>query len=304
MITDGERIRVLLAGAKHQVLLCAPFIKARVLQTILSVVPELVPVQVVTRWKAAEVAAGISDLDTLLVTSERPKTKLTLLDDLHAKIYLADDQCLVGSANLTASALGWSERSNVELLVPAQPTDPDVARLLGRLESAVPATALIRSAIESKIATSQLSALDEAREMIDDGSNRGLSWLPRCAAPDKLYEMYRNPATTVVVESTKSDGKADLQDLQIQCGLSSTVFRKAVQNTLLLMPAFCRIIEEVPQGLTDARGVMRVKEFRPDLERHDVERQWRIVRDWISVFFADRFEIAPESFVTRLKPHY
>ena len=68
------------------------------------------------------------------------------------------------------------------------------------------------------------------------------------------------------------------------------------------MPAFGRIIEEVPQGLPDARGVMRVKESRPDLERQDVERQWRIVRDWIRVFFADRFEVAPESFVTRMKP--
>lgn len=304
MITDGERIKVLLTGAKHRVLLCAPFVKARVLRTILSVVPESVPVQVITRWRAAEVAAGISDLDTLMIADERPNTKLTLLDDLHAKLYLADDQCLVGSANLTASALGWSERSNIELLVSAQLSHPDVAYLLERLESAVPATAAIRSEIEATIATLHSTVLDEAREMVDDGRNRGLAWFPRCAAPDKLYEMYRNPETAVVVNSTKSDGFADLRDLHIQRGLSPTDFEAAVQNTLLLIPAFGRIIEEVPQGLPDARGIMHVKESRPDLERQDVERQWRIVRDWISVFFADRFEVAPESFVTRLKPRY
>lgn len=302
MITDGERIKSLLAGAKQRVLLCAPFVKARVLQTILSVVPEAVPVQVVTRWKAAEVAAGISDLDALLIADERPNTKLALLDDLHAKLYLADDQCLVGSANLTASALGWSERSNIELLVPAQPSHPDVAYLLERLESAVPATAAIRSEIEATIASLQSSVLDEAEGMVDDGRNHGLPWLPRCAAPNRLYEMYRNPETTVVVDSTKSEGLADLRDLQIKRGLSPTDFEEAVQNTLLLIPAFCRIIEEVPQGLPDTRGIWHVQESRPGLERQDVERQWRIVRDWISVFFADRFEVAPESFVIRLKP--
>ena len=30
--------------------------------------------------------------------------------------------------------------------------------------------------------------------------------------------------------------------------------------------------------------------------------QWRIIRDWIAVFFEDQFEVAPESFVTRLRP--
>ena len=46
-----------------------------------------------------------------------------------------------------------------------------------------------------------------------------------------------------------------------------------------------------------------MKESRPELESQDAERQWRIVRDWITVFFADKFEVAPESFITRLKPH-
>ena len=304
MIEDGERIKVLLSRAKHRVILCAPFIKARVLQTILSVVPEIVPVQVVTRWRAAEVAAGVSDLDTLLIADQRPNAKLLLLDDLHAKLYLADDQCLVGSANLTASALGWSKRSNIEILVPVEPTDPDVAHLLGRWQSAVPATTAIRSEIEAEMTTLQVSMLDEAQEIVDGGRDRSLFWLPRCAAPDKLYEMYRDPNTTAVVESTKADGLADLRDLQIQSRESSTDFEAAVQSSLLRMPAFSNIIDEVPQGLTDARGVLRVRESRPDLESQDVERQWRIVRDWISVFFADRFEVAPESFITRLKPHY
>lgn len=95
MISDGERLKSLLEHAEERVLLCAPFIKAKVLQAILSVVSASVPVRIVTRWRASEIAAGVSDLEVFEVSNMRPNTELALLDDVHAKLYLADDKCLV-----------------------------------------------------------------------------------------------------------------------------------------------------------------------------------------------------------------
>ena len=302
MIADGERLKFLLGQAEQRVLLCAPFIKEGVLRTVLSIVSESVPVRIVTRWRPVEVALGISDLEVLDLAHERPNTELRLLDDLHAKLYLADEQCLVGSANLTASALGWSERSNVELLVPAKPYDTDVAFLLKRLEAADLATAEIRWKIEELATAYKVTKLEEGLAMTDKAETRGLAWLPRCAAPDKLYEIYVNPETNVVVAGTKEDGLADLRDLQIGPGLSEMDFNASVQSTLHLMSAVARIIDDVPQGLTDAGGITRIEEARPDLIGPDAEKQWRIVRDWIAVFFRDQFEVAPASFITRLKP--
>ena len=301
MIADGERLKDLLEEAKHRVVLCAPFIKATVLQTILSVVPDTVPVKIVTRWRAAEVAVGISDLEVLQIATERPNTELRLLDDLHAKLYLADDKCLVGSANLTASALGWSKHSNIELLISAKSTDSDIAFLLKQLDAAELATIAIRSKIEAMIANLEVKRLEEGEDMTDESSVRRLAWLPRCAAPDKLYEVYQDLETTVVVEGTKEDGLADLRDLQIRPGLSAMDFEDSIRDTLLLMPAFARIIDDVPQGLTDAEGTARVEEARPDLEGQDAKEQWRIVQEWIVSFFGDMFEVAPASFVTRLR---
>ena len=137
MMVDGERLKALLAGAKQRVLLCAPFIKAKVLRTLLGVVAKGVDVRIVTRWRAEEVATGVSDLEVFEVAGERLRTELLLLDDLHAKLYVADDKCLLGSANLTASALGWAEPGNIELLVPVSATDTDVSVLLKRLEAAL-----------------------------------------------------------------------------------------------------------------------------------------------------------------------
>ena len=58
----------------------------------------------------------------------------------------------------------------------------------------------------------------------------------------------------------------------------------------------------IPQGLTDSGGIALVGELRPDLPKADAAVQWRIVRDWIAEFFEDQFEVAPESFITRLRP--
>ena len=57
----------------------------------------------------------------------------------------------------------------------------------------------------------------------------------------------------------------------------------------------------MPQGLSDTDGIERIKEVRPDLSEQDVRTQWRIVREWIGIFFEDQFEVAPESFILRLR---
>ena len=301
MIADGERLKSLLKKARSRVFLCAPFIKADVLKTILPIVPTNIPVQIYTRWRATEVAAGVSDLEVLEIANERPHTELRLLNNLHAKLYLVDDQCLVGSANLTASALGWSEHSNVELLIPAKPTDPDIDYFLRRLEAAEIATVETRSQIEALANTLKMTRLEEGEDMPDDNSGRQFAWLPRCAAPDKLYEIYANPKTTTVVTGTREDGLADITDLQIQPGLSEKDFKIRVRDTLLQIPTLAGIIDTVPQGLSDTDGIERIKEARPDLSEQDVRAQWRIVREWIGIFFEDQFEVAPESFVLRLR---
>ena len=301
MISDGERLKVLLARANRRVVLCSPFIKAKVLEAVLSVIADAVHVRIVTRWRTSEIALGVSDLDVFEIANSRTKTELALLNDLHAKIYVSDDDCLVGSANLTASALGWSEPSNVELLVPARIADPDVRFLLQRLDLAEAATFAQRSEMAAAAAAFDVKTVDEGREIAAWCTAPALSWLPRCAAPDRLYEIYLNPETDLVAKGTQEDGLADLRDMKIHGGLSLDSFGESVRGTLRSMPGVERILDEIPRGVTDAHGVELVEATRPDLVGSDAREQWRIVRDWIGVFFGEEFEVAPESFVTRLK---
>ena len=302
MVVDGERLKTLLENATTNVVLCAPFIKSKVLRTVLGVVSSDVHVLIITRWKPIEIAAGVSDLEVYDVAKDRPNTELRLLQDLHAKIYTADDQCLIGSANLTASALGWSEVHNIELMIQTITSDSEVVLLMKQLEKAEPVSLETRTAMESAVENVELVKFDEAVDMTDDEHSRQISWLPRCAAPEKLYEIYIDPGTKIVAEGTKEDAEADLQDLYVSKGLKHDGFTVSVQDNLMHMPAFAHIIKMIPTGITDELGRDLIAKTRPDLDENDVHQQWRIVRDWIRVFFSDRFEVAPESYVTRLKP--
>ncbi len=148
----GSRIENLLGKAKSEVYLCSPFIKEKVLRRLFKKIPKSVPVVVVTRWRPDEVALGVSDLEVFDLAKKRPKTELRLLDELHAKLYIADDSCLVGSANLTDTALGWRTRANLEILIPARHTDKPVKALLTRLEQAQIATPERREDVEKRTA--------------------------------------------------------------------------------------------------------------------------------------------------------
>ena len=299
MMVEGERLKALLAAARSRVVLCAPFMQARVVETLLSVVADDVMVRMVTRWRAVEVAAGVSDLGVFEVANRRARTELFLLNDLHAKIFVADDHCLVGSANLTGSALGWSEFSNVELLVSVPIENEDVTVLLQQLEEAEPATFARLSEVEREAAALAVGSWIDGSPVT--GEDRSRVWLPKCAAPDRLFDIYNDPDTVRVAEETRQDGLADLRDLGIRPGLSQERFVEAVSGALRRVPSISRILEEVPGVVRDSRGVELVAGGGTGVNRDDAALQWRIVRDWIRVFFADEFEVAPESFVTRLK---
>lgn len=301
MLVEGERLKQLVGSATVEVLLCAPFIKAHALRIILGATPQRVLVKVYTRWRADEIAAGVSDLEAYDLIADRAAARLFLLDDLHAKLYVADGRCLIGSANLTGAALGWSSNPNVELLVEASPSEQHVAGLLGRLASAKEATREERDKVAAdaaRIETPNLKENPAAEEVLASAS---YPWLPRCALPSSLFTVYRNPTTTMVVAGTREDAIGDLADLDPPDDLDEAAFKKVIEQTLEQFPGFQTVLSRVPGKLSDADAIQVIKTLRPHYANSDLAKQWQIVRDWIQFFFSERFEVAPESFVVRLK---
>lgn len=116
-MTHGDQLRALCEAARGEIVLAAPFIKAATLSKLITAIQPGVKLRCITRWRPEEIAAGVSDLEVWPLLRDREHCTLLLRPDLHAKYYRIDDSCLVGSANLTATALGWAREPNLELLV-------------------------------------------------------------------------------------------------------------------------------------------------------------------------------------------
>lgn len=299
MRRDGDRLLAHVAGAGRRVLLCAPFVKVGVLGSLLRAIPEHVTVEVATRWLPAEVAVGVSDLEVFDCLAARPGATLTLLDRLHAKLYLADDRVLAGSANLTAPALGWSSAPNLELLTELARTDPAVEGCLAQLAEARVATAEERDRVRGLAAAIAAPRLDFAADVEFPGPP--VLWLPRTAAPARLFQAYVERTRERVASSVLEAALDDLAALAIPGGLTEPAFRAAVAEAFRAMPAVERILRAAADDLRDAEGVEIIRGLSAD-GGIPPEARWRIVQDWLTYFMGDRYEIAPQSFVVRLRP--
>ena len=168
------------ASPNRTVLIVAPFMRSGALTRLLDSIPDGTDIQVVTRWRPADLLSGASDLGVYDLAESRA-APLYLRHELHAKLFAADDMCLIGSANVTDTGLGWRSPANLELLVPiARTADHIVEFEAALLAGALRATAEHRDRLEELIEKLRgLPVLIPGRE--DDGSTMGLlppSWVP------------------------------------------------------------------------------------------------------------------------------
>lgn len=299
MRRDGDRLVELLSAATQSVLICAPFIKASVLTRLLQTIPSSVSVRVVTRWLPAEIAIGVSDLEVFDVVVARAGSRLDLLDRLHAKIYVADNVALVGSANLTGAALGWSNKPNLELLTTLLVTDEAIRQFLDQLAEARPATIEERERIRNLAAELDVPELNLGSDA--ETTVSAVLWLPRLAAPARLFQAYMPQTRDRLAASVLEAALSDIDALGIPTGLPEAAFRQAVADAFERMPAVQRLLAAAADDLSDAYGADIIRKM-PVARDLAAEQQWLIVREWMTSFLGDRYEIAPASFVVRLKP--
>ena len=114
---SGDMLESIL-GEAQDVVIAAPYIKANALSRVLANVGVDVSLVCVTRWQMQDIALGASDVECRTLVKELGGV-FKLHPTLHAKYYRADEKILVGSANLTYSALGWSAEPNLEILCTA-----------------------------------------------------------------------------------------------------------------------------------------------------------------------------------------
>ena len=101
------------ARSATTVVLAAPYLKAAPLMNILRSTKG--SIRTFSRWSLQDMVSRVTDLDCRSLVIEKGG-RFLLHPRLHAKYYRFDDVVYVGSANFTASGLGYRPDSNLEIL--------------------------------------------------------------------------------------------------------------------------------------------------------------------------------------------
>ncbi|GAA2991538.1 phospholipase D family protein [Kitasatospora albolonga] len=276
-----RQIEQLLATATERVVLVAPFIKKEVFQAVLDAVPaDVDEITCVTRWSVPEVAAGVSDPEIAELAQNDGRATIRLCHNLHAKLYVADGRCLVGSANLTGKATGRVPAPNIEILVEADTAHPEVQRVLAALEAnTVPGTVELAEQIREQ-ASLMRDDEDSPVVVVPGHGEQPARWLPETRNPDRLYRVYngrhRHVGSDVLIGVLR-----DLAHLDIGPGLNEQAFGAEVLARLRAMPELHALTAAGRMSLADAQEELLAE---GDLSAEQAKRAVETIAAWLHYF--------------------
>ena len=280
---SGRELLSLFEGA-DQAILIAPFATRPGLTPVLNVLSPDAELMLFTRWRANEVATGVSDPGVFDQVVERGG-RILLHHLLHAKAYIRPGYgALVGSANLTGFALGWDQAGGVELLVEVSDEHPALQSLVQLLKAtSAEATADVRDQV-----IKQAAAFAVERPLADaltEPAPRLNAWLPSYTQPSVLWRVYSGQRGDTVAKLARPD----LIALDPPSGLAVPQFNAYVASALLQgLPG--QMAYEL-SNQTTYQAIQRMKELAAEagLQLDDPERSWQTLSAWLAYFLPERY---------------
>ena len=297
MKTPGDEVTSLFSVAQDSALIVAPFMRSEALSRLLNSIPVATKTTVVTRWRPTDLLAGASDLGVYELATSR-SASLFLRHDLHAKFFAADDMCLIGSANVTHTALGWRTPANLELLTPVARTADHIVEFEEALfAGAVRATAVQRDRLEELLERFHgLPAM-----MVETENNEmtmGLlppTWVPRVRNPDELYSVYRGNSD--VSRFALRLMQEELTQIGIVPGMDEEEFRAWVAATITQTPLVERVIQHIDKEgeVTEAVLSDLLSEIGADAKEYRAREVLEVLERWLTYFLPTQYETARDS---------
>ena len=273
----GEKLHILCSNAKH-LFLAAPYIKVDALREILANVRSGSSVICVTRWNPQDITHGASDTECRTVVSERGGS-FRLHPSLHAKYYRGDDSVLVGSANLTKSALGWSHNPNLEIL--CRPTDGFDWRVF---ENTLlnDTKEISDEEFRQWESISRLTVPPDNAMMHQVGLDQ---WRPATRDPLNLERAYAGEDHEIASFDEQQAARQDIDSLSVPPGLSRHDFRSWSITCLLAAPFTTTVLQlharkaPRPAHVLAEKFGMNITKARRDMET---------VENWITYFLPEK----------------
>ncbi len=218
--------------------------------------------------------------------------------DLHAKFFAADNMCLIGSANVTFTALGWRTPANLELLTPvARTADHIVEFEEALLSGSVLATAEQRDRLEELL--ERLWGLpDVIPSEIDDETTMGLlppDWVPRTRNPEELYSVYCGNCD--VSRSALQTMQEELKQIGTVPGMNDEEFQAWVAATINQTPLVSRVIQCINKDGQVTENTLNdlLAEIGVDDDECRPRDVLEILELWLTHFLPTQYETVQDS---------
>lgn len=300
----GFLLEELCRKAQHEIVIAAPFIKVSALERLLTNVSPNAEIKCITRWRIEEILNGVSDIEIWETLRVLPRAILLLRTDLHAKYYRGDSECLIGSANVTKTALGWAIQPNLELLIPS----PSHAHQLREFENHLIDGCIqvddslfnyIKKAVQ--LAKDQQPPISKWEEIDYDIANNSqeleeiippTKWFPLLRSPDTLFWAYKGDIDKLTT-AQKDTALVDLKSLPIPPNLSLEAFIPSV-GVLLLQKPIIRLVDNfvsTPQRFGAVRDYINTLSCagNPNFDASDA---WQTLMRWLLYFLPTRYKLA------------
>ena len=253
--------------------------KADALGEILAGVSPAASLICVTRWKLQDLILGASDVECRTMIDEFGGS-FRLHPSLHAKYYRADDVVLIGSANLTSPAMGFSPFSNVEILCRAA-DDFDAGefqqKLLGEAR---------------EVSDEEFARWDAAIKINAQGDSPAArqphhldSWRPATRVPEHLELVYQGRVGDIASLDEQRAAKRDIQALSVPPDLTGEQLRQWA-SVCLLTSSFTNTVIRLQSD--DAASAIRKLAATYSLGIVEARRDMETVHNWLAA-------LAPET---------
>ena len=200
---------------------------------------------------------------------------------LHAKFYRIDDVVLIGSANLTSSAMGWSSQPNLEILCRA---GDDFGAESFQQQLLNGAREISDEEFHRWEAIPQITSQRE-RSIVGDRQPLD-TWRPATRDPIHIELSYQGRDDDIASIDEQRAAQRDLQSLLMPAGLTTEEVRTWATACLLAAPFTNSVIMLI--GMSDLVGSYRALAQTYGLTMSQARRDMETVQNWLT-------SLAPET---------
>lgn len=211
---------------------------------------------------------------------ERGNFRLSLVDRLHAKLYIAGDLCLTGSSNVTFAGLGeGGDYKNIEILVEIAVDDPSIVATLEEISQAERlATRTMAQAVRRLADSLSTSATSQI--------NLDALWFPGSRRPEHAYRFYKNPPSGYTGAADRIL-LVDLANSDLQPGLGEDEFQTAIRALLAAIPT-AKVLLDATEDMTLTRADAHSYLETIAGDEFSTNDLWIAFVNWMVYFFPDR----------------